>query len=474
MLKQQWDVLYENAYEYGIKRIQEIDGVACAFHSVIDGVIHLKPDMIQPLLDAKPDFKRAALEGCEGTIPLEILSQEDFFRGLFFSLSRGYALQRMIRSEAVYEWVLDTFGPGELRLGGTSGNMSRSLAPLGIPITTYANPLTKELAELFGDNGNLRVIVNENNGFTLKTPKEAARESGVFAIHWIFEYTTEFEIQLDDVIIKPRRSNRYIPSWNPRNNQFRMSETFAEGFFSLIDSYSHLLFSGFHILSENYPDGSTCFDVVQPLADYLDRVNKYAPKLKIHLEFASIGSSKIRKAIVENIVPHVHSLGLNETELPLVLEIVENMPDAVEKLDQASIEEYGRAMVYVMNATPLERIHFHNYGYYMCLEREPWHSKEASRDALLFAATMAASRARHGLFSSLDDIKKGLHEPVGDEGIEAITQLSNTLNQPSLLTEGIGAWDGYVLTAIPTKLVRNPLFTVGLGDTISSGAFLVE
>jgi len=467
-----WETLYRNAYERGVERIRALKGVACAFHSVLDGLIRLTPEMLHSLLEANPSLKPAALKGRQGDIPLEITSPEDFIQGLFGSLAQGAALQRMIRSEATYRWALKTFGTGQLRLGGTSGNMARSLSPLGIPITVYANPLTQELAELFGDDESLSVIVKEKDGFVLRRPKQAAQESGVFAIHWILEYSADFAMELDGAIIRPGRANRYIPSWNPRNNQFRMSRDFAEGFLSLIDSYSHLLFSGFHILSERYPDGSTCADVVRPLSDYLRRVLEKAANLKIHLEFASIASSKVRDAVLEHIVPNVHSLGCNETELPL---LIGNLGGAAlgEKLrGQPTAMDFCQALALVLRETGLERIHFHNLGYYLCMEKAPWTSPSTSRDALLLAAIMAAARAKNGLFSCLGDIEAGLSQTVSEAGMEQLHLMADGLGQTSIREEGLGTCEGFALSVIPTKVVKNPLFTVGLGDTISAGAFL--
>lgn len=469
-----WETLYKNAYPRGMSRLASLPGVACAFHSVIDGCIRLTPEIILPVLESDPSLKAAALAGCTGDAPLEILSPQDFVRTLFYSLFRGAAAQRMIRSQSTYEWALKTFGPGTLRLGGTSANMARSLVPLGIPVTVYANPLTKELANLFGDFENLSVIARKDGAFARVHPKEAAQEQGVFAIHWIFEYGTDFVIELDGLHIRPHRANRCIPSWNPRNNQFKMDPEFADGFLDLIDSYGFLLFSGFHILSEKYPDGSTCREAIAPLADYLVEIRKRAPGMKIHLELASIASPIVRRAVLDLIVPQVHSIGLNETELPLMLELFG--PGIVSEFlgDSPTAAHYARAVAFLMQRTGLQRLHFHNLGYYLCLETQPFHTLQDTRDGLLFAAIMAAARARNGLFSSPQDIHAGLDTPIGDIGLEQLKILSNVLNQPSILEEGIGRIEGLPLAAIPTKLVKNPLFTVGLGDTISTGAILTE
>lgn len=470
----QWDNRYEDAYAWGLERIQRLPGVACAFHSVIDGVIRLTPDFIQPVLESDATLRKAALEGARGEAPAEILTPAHFIQGLFYSVKRGAALQRMIRSEEVYRWALETFGHGELRLGGTSANMARSLAPLSIPVTVYANPLTRELAELFGDFGNLSVIAREGQSFARKRPIDAADERGVFAIHWIFEYGTDFVLELEGERIQPHRANRYIPSWNPRNNQFKMDPVFAAGFETLLGEYSHLLFSGFHIVSESYPDGQTCEDVVAPLGEFLDRIKQKAPELKIHLEFASIASRRVRQAVIDFVFPHIDSIGLNETELPLLLENLNEEALAAQLRESPSTEGFTRACLISLGRLETPRIHFHNLGYYLCVERKPWNGAESTRDALLFAAIMAAARAQNGLFTRLDDIAAGRVAAVAELGLRALDEVAHALNLPLLRTEGVGEYEGVSIAMIPTRLVQNPLFTVGLGDTISAGAFLTE
>ncbi|MBI1389903.1 MAG: hypothetical protein GC154_15795 [bacterium] len=474
MTSERWEPLYRRAYERGIARVRALHGVCCAFHSVIDGVIHLTPDLIQPVLDSDPSLKIAAKKGCDGSAPAEILTPADFVQGMFYSLKRGGAMQRMIREASVYEWALRMFGPGELRLGGTSANMARSLAPLGIPVTVYANPLTVELAELFGGSHHLKLIAKGEHGYELEAPLDAAREKGVFAIHWIFEYGTDFRLDLDGVIVQPHRANRYIPSWNPANNQFKMDPVFAEGFRALVKNYSHLLFSGFHILSETYPDGSTCEDVVRPLGEYLDSIKQAAPELKIHLEFASIGSARVRNAAIDHVFPHVDSLGLNETELPLLLDNLGEEPLANSLREKPRVEDFLTGCRIAIEKTGVGRVHFHNLGYYLCLEKQPWTSPHDSRDALLFAAVLAAARAQNGLFKSLEDSRAGFEARVAALGLDQLNRLADSLQQPSLAEEGLADVDGLSLAAIPTRLVEKPLFTVGLGDTISAGAFLTE
>ncbi|MDX9755782.1 MAG: hypothetical protein RBU29_17590, partial [bacterium] len=99
----QWETLYQQAYRRGLQKIADLKGVACAFHSVIDGILRITPAILDTLFANQPHLKVAAKRGAQGEIPQEILSPDDFICGLFYSLSRGAACQRMIRAEATYQ-----------------------------------------------------------------------------------------------------------------------------------------------------------------------------------------------------------------------------------------------------------------------------------------------------------------------------------------------------------------------------------
>ena len=102
------------------------------------------------------------------------------------------------------------------------------------------------------------------------------------------------------------------------------------------------------------------------------------------------------------------------------------------------------------------------------------HTPQDTRDSLLFAAIMAAARAKNGLFHSREDIQPGLEPPISEIGLRETELLAMKIDEPGIAEEGIGTFGSLHLSIIPTKLVPNPLFTVGLGDTISTGALLTE
>ncbi len=153
-----WDSLYERAVHNNRANLESVPGVVLGFHSTIDGMKRVNPAEIEKILAEDSALAKEVISRL-GTIPAEIRTPADLLVGLLNSLQNGKALQLMIREETTYTWIMEHLGYDNIRMGGTSGNMANSLAPLPLPrILVYANPLTKEQAELFVPSDNLFVI----------------------------------------------------------------------------------------------------------------------------------------------------------------------------------------------------------------------------------------------------------------------------------------------------------------------------
>lgn len=145
-------------------------------------------------------------------------------------------------------------------------------------------------------------------------------------------------------------------------------------------------------------------------------------------------------------------------------------------------EEYGITSLYhgavqLLKDLSLERVHVHSLGYYICVlaKGHPLTLKE-HRDALLFSSTLAAAKALTGDIESFESAAAGLEVPVSDKGIEDLENFKVYCVGKKLCTPDEFEY-GYIYGAdhnaviIPTKVVEQPQSTVGIGDTISAGAF---
>ena len=447
-----WDELFEQAFRKEWEKLRNIPGVITGFHSTIDGLKKVDQTLIDRLLQQFPDFKVLSEE------PTSVIRKpSDLLTDLLISIREGLAYQRMIEDETTFNWMLENIGYDSLRLGGTSANMASLLSPLPIKkILVYANPLTKELAKLFPKRDNLFVLTEREGKPILLSPKDAWREEGIFAIHWILEYENGLRVEFNNNDFESPRANRFIAAWNPVNSRLKISEEFKRNIFLLNESFSHLLVSGFHILLEKYTEGKTCEDFIVPVASFVKEM-KDRMGLKVHYEFASIGSSMIRKDVIKHMLPIVDSLGLNEIEMSTLLsDLGEELLAKSAKDMKFSLETLIPGLLKIMEKIPLRRIQLHTLGHYIVVTRDK--NEEEERDALLFAAILAATRSLLGRYETQEDLYQGLKIPTitltGYEGIKKI--------------------DEFGLIIVPTKAVPNPKFTVGLGDIISSSGFLLS
>jgi len=476
-----WHELYEDNITPALARLQSITGVILGFHSVIDGIKHVKAAEIESVLNANPDIKQEVLAKID-LVPIEISSPADMLAGLLYSLRAGRSFRMVIREESAFRWIMENFGYDSLKLGGTSGCMANSLAPISIrKILVYANPLTKQLLELFTDNDNLFVATQIGDEVQLKNPTKAYQREGIEAMHWGFEFSEGTTIKLDNLTLTAPRTSRFYPCWNPVNNKLQLLEAFKEGVLQYIDQFSHFIVAGYQVLSPDYPDGTTCIDYMLPTLEYLQELKNAKPELKLHFECDTIPADKIRKGILEYVLPQMDSIGLNEVELDYFIKDMRG--EKIGELGGAgSVEYYFQGLMELAELTGLKRIHFHNLGYYICIQSRDV-QLEQTRQAMILAAVIAAQRALTGdvtvrqAFLSVGDVifEQVKEIPFSQEGLEQMQVIAKHISVPSsFFKTGIVEYNGYNVIFLPTKVVKNPALTVGLGDTISAVAFLAD
>lgn len=556
-----WDQLYRQAWQEGVTRLQALPGVVLGFHSTIDALKQVHDDKLYHWWADDPELARQVASlfqevdwpagggspAVHGSAPRVsflggIATPAELLAALLDCMHRGKARQLMILEESTFRWALEHIGYDRLRMGGTSGNMANALASLPLRnVTVYAHPLSRQLAELFVDQPHLTMIARRSlpesdagrieertgvaadaTGYELIPPRQAAHrhpDQGMRALHWVLEFGAGESFHLPAVTegrseegndtvavveaVTPR-ANRFIAAWNPENNRLRIDPVFESGLLALGDRFSHFIVSGFHLLSERYPDGSSYRDCLRPVARFLRTARQRHPHLRMHYEFASIASPAIRRGVVEEILPLVDSLGLNEVELLALLRDIgaEDLAHDLEASDAqaakavvagqaaripfelllAALDRLGRA-------AGVRRVHLHNLGYYLCLADPQLASAAQTRQGLLFAALLGAVRAEQGERFSLAQLEGGLAIPLatlgwmndiagyghaGDSGdvgrrAAAVSPAAGV----EWLGTGLFCYEGWEGAVVPTRVVAQPRFTVGLGDVISASAFLV-
>ncbi len=434
------DSIYEKAIEWGIQRAKNVGTIALGFHSVIDGLVRVSPEKFNNIMDIE-------ISENSDVLPKSIKTKKDFFKSLTFSFANGSALQLMIDSENVYRWLLKKFGTGTLRLGGTSANMAKTLSNFPFQkILIYAYPLTKELANLFPDSKNLFVVHEDG----LSHPQNVHAEEGIRAIHWIFEFSQSQELRMGDNVYVCPRSNRFIASWNPVNSRLEIKEPFKSYVLDHAEEISHFLISGFHIMQDVYQNGETVDDRLLELKKFIREMRKRNSQIKFHIEFASIRRDRVRRTVEEKLFAEFDSLGLNEVELSWIARDLGYDDKSILSLNIEKISEFISKLM----KGKLSRIHFHALGFYLLAFDDSIYDVELQKKSLAFAALAAAQRA--------------------SDGEMIVERLKNMLDVPNSGYK-FKEWkhENTHFILFPTKVIKNPKITVGLGDTISSLGFVL-
>ncbi|WP_297495944.1 ADP-specific glucokinase [Thermococcus sp.] len=447
-----WDGLYASAFEKINERIGNTGRVLLAYNTNIDAIKYLNSG------DLKDRIEKAGKEEVlrySNELPEKIRSVQQLLGSILWSVKRGKAAELFVESCPV-RFYMKRWGWNELRMGGQVGIMANLLGGVyGVPVIAHVPQISRLQAGLFKD-GSIYVPKIENGQLRLVHPKEfnADEES---CIHFIYEFSRGFRV----FDFKAPRENRFIGSADDYTTTLFIRDEFRKSFEEIARSVNLAIVSGLQALTkDNYREP---FETIRGHLEVLNDRNVPA-----HLEFAFTPDETVRKAILD-LLGNFWSVGLNEVELASIMEAIGEKCLAEKLLTNDPVDPVAvtEAMLKLAEKTGVRRIHFHTYGYYLALTD---YKGEFVRDALLFAALAAAAKAKLGDVRSIDDIAKAMDVPVNEKA----KPVEEALAREYGMEKGLAEVDGYQLAFVPTKIVEKPKSTVGIGDTISSSAFVGE
>ena len=447
-----WDGLYASAFEKVKNGIGNAGRVLLAYNTNIDAIKYLNSRDLEERVEkaGKEEVLRYSEE-----LPEKITSVQQLLGSILWSVKRGKAAELFVESCPV-RFYMKRWGWDELRMGGQVGIMANLLGGVyGVPVIAHVPQISRLQAGLFKD-GPIYVPKIENGQLRLVHPKEfnADEES---CIHFIYEFPRGFTV----FDFEAPRENRFIGSADDYNPNLFIRTEFRKNFDEISKNLDLAIVSGLQALTkDNYREP---FETIRGHLDVLNDRNVPA-----HLEFAFTPDETVRKAILD-LLGNFWSVGLNEVELASIMEVIGEKRLAEKLLANDPVDPIAvtEAMLKLAERTGVKRIHFHTYGYYLALTD---YKGEFVRDALLFAALAAAAKAKLGDVHSIDDIVKAMKVPVN----EKVKPVEEALAKEYGMEKGLAEVDGYQLAFVPTKIVEKPKSTVGIGDTISSSAFVGE
>jgi len=447
-----WDALYASAFERVKARIRNVGGVLLAYNTNIDAIHYLESG------DLEERIRKAGVDEVlkySEELPERIKSVPQLLGSILWSVKRGKAAELFIESCPV-RFYMKRWGWNELRMGGQVGIMANLLGGVyGVPVIAHVPQISRLQASLFKE-GPIYVPKVVDGDVKLVHPKEFGGEEES-CLHYIYEFPRGYKV-LD---FEAPRENRFIGAADDYNTTLFIRDEFRENFEEIASRGKLAIISGLQALTEeNY---SEPFETIRANLDVLGEKN-----IPAHLEFAFTPDETVRKAILD-LLPKFWSVGLNEVELASVMEVMGEKELAEKLLANDPVDPLAvtEAMLKLAERTGVKRVHFHTYGYYLALTS---YKGEFVRDALLFAALAAAAKAKLGDVPSIAEVVNAMDVPVN----ERAKPVEEALVREYGMAKGIAEVDGYQLAFIPTKIVARPKSTVGIGDTISSSAFVGE
>jgi len=446
-----WDGLYASAFERVKASMGNVKGVLLAYNTNVDAIKYLERGDLEARIEKAG--KEEVLRYSE-KLPESIKSVPQLLGSILWSVRRGKAAELFVESCPV-RFYMRRWGWDELRMGGQVGIMANLLGGVyGIPVVAHVPQLSKLQAGLFKD-GPIYVPKVENDELRLVHPRVFGGDEES-CLHYIYEFPRGFKV----FDFEAPRENRFIGAADDYNTTLFIRDEFRERFDEMVSGVSLAIISGLQALTrENYRGP---FETIR---EHLKVLNE--KDISTHLEFAFTPDETVRKAILD-LLPAFWSVGLNEVELASIMEVMgeRNLAEKLLANDPVDPIAVTEAMLKLAELG-VRRIHFHTYGYYLALTA---YRGEFVRDALLFAALAAALKAKLGDVPSIEDMIKAMDVPVN----ERAKPVEEALAREYGMRNGIAEVNGYQLTFVPTKIVAKPRSTVGIGDTISSSAFVGE
>jgi ADP-dependent phosphofructokinase/glucokinase len=346
---------------------------------------------------------------------------------LIHSMEHCTAEEWYVANPGHYTRLTEQFsGYGYLAMGGQAGIAALHLAGLGAPEIICLAPFMGSEAKKMLRKRGVRVPGHDS-------------DSRTDTIHLIFEYKPGLVPSAQGVI---PRNNRFIasPKKTAENTLFE-NRDFLE-ILPELSTCTRAFLSGYQYLEEEQEFARA--------AEQIKILKQANPQMRVHIECVSVTDPKVIAGLNRYILPVADSAGMNEHELALLLGH-EGNPSPVSLV---------KSMIDLAAATGIKRIHLHTFGYYLLLVRKEHAFPDASRTALMYAARVVAEAAM------------GRHTDISSHGLEALGRLAEEF-RPGPLPGSFTAGNYQVLT-VPTLIASDITKTAGLGDILSSTAFVAD
>lgn len=278
-------------------------------------------------------------------------SKEDLREAFIHYMERGAAAERFFSNKEVFQRIARAAAeyPGaKLYVGGNAALIGQKLATYPDLMVLLCGPVGPKLHEMLDE----QIVV----------PPESLQETDEY--HLILEYKAGEQWGS----VQAPQANRFIFSHDVSNGAMSSLETFVA---SLDDFQPELVvLSGLHMMEGQ---GRQLWE--ERLKEAVSAISDIRRDVPIHLELASMTDKDYMNSIMQEVMPIVSSIGLNEQELLFLSQAGEGphsdmatwkgIPDMgrVSDILLWILEQHGRSDP--SSEADLTRIHFHTLAYHI-------------------------------------------------------------------------------------------------------------
>lgn len=453
-----------------LNKMSEIKGIISAFNANIDAVVKISGKETEALIkhyNLKKDFFLNETK--------QINKPEDILRALVKCFSKGIAEEWIISSEDTFKQLQNILKYNKLQMGGQGGIVANVAAICDVNnVYVHCASLPEMQAKLFLNVPNL-LSVNENK--EIKKAHTIRRKKDIPLIHYILEFDINDTINLFGEKITCPKSNRFIATYDPLNFKLHIDNNFEERLSKKDISFEYIILSGYQMLQETLPDGTTGKNIINKSIEVINKFKKSNKNSIVHFEIASTQDKVIRKYLLDTIAKKVDSIGFNERELIDILEVTGEIELAEKCNSKTNTVNLFRAMIKVFEYLKTPRMQLHMFGLYITLQRKNFKiTPLQNRKGMQTAAVIAAGKAGTGTLEKKENLLWAKDEQVSEIELKKLKKLSNYITRNygnnNLHETGIFSNSEFDLIAVPTIIIKKPVTLVGMGDTISSVSLL--
>jgi ADP-dependent phosphofructokinase/glucokinase len=410
-----WEKLYRSLQK------PQLDPVITGFNANIDRVIPVTPDLLG-------SFEQHAVKG------FDAISGR-----LKLSMRYCSADEVFISEPSVYKKLSEYFSrSGTLSVGGQAGIAAVHLRRLGIPSVTCVVP-----------GAGPKTCVLLKNAGAIPLTFESGPNDHLDTVHLIFEYSPDLVPLADGVV---PRSNRFIVSPVHDPSTVIIPDASVHSFLEQISSCRRAFLSGYQYLRTKQEFVTA--------AGQIRMIRHVHPLMRTHVECVSGADRNVMAMLLRHIIPNTDSIGLNERELGLFMDVLGGHGHVSAAKQAPSPVACVHDAIALADATGVPRIHLHTFGYYILILKSEIPEPELSRNALFWAARVTADAAGPG------------QQILSREGLLAYDAVREVFGPDEM--PGIFWVDDWVIILVPVYISQNVHKTTGLGDILSSTAFVAD